>query len=257
MEALLGPRYFRNEPYQNGLTVTEVRFEDTPFYESRGPQKPEPARTFPFKGNDLGIWAKTMAKSQESASTTLIRDKASAHGLIKANLVVLEALKANQAITLDTLELINFELMNRAVMSGVVRGLEPRLVKYPDGLKLIDLKETQMKNRNPEFWYVPAQEVPERLRLFLRDANSVGPKTPLVKVISLYREFIVIHPFTNGNGRTARVLVDYLMLKAGFPPIPHDLTLTRDVLHSSLEVLRDAFVQAFEQNARDIGSPQK
>jgi Fic family protein len=63
--------------------------------------------------------------------------------------------------------------------------------------------------------YVPpafVQLIPEMLRL----AGRVGIH-PVIIAIELHYNFVAIHPFRAGNGRTARLLMDYHLLRNGFP----------------------------------------
>ena len=50
------------------------------------------------------------------------------------------------------------------------------------------------------------------------------PQYPIIKhitpeMVNYYIEFVKIHPFVDGNGRTARLLQNLELMKAGFPPI--------------------------------------
>ena len=42
---------------------------------------------------------------------------------------------------------------------------------------------------------------------------------PLVKATLLHGEFVKIHPFVDGNGRTARLLLNFELMKSGYTPI--------------------------------------
>ena len=63
-----------------------------------------------------------------------------------------------------------------------------------------------------------AKEVPERLGRLCEFANESQSKFlhPVVKAIVLHFWLAYIHPFTNGNGRTARALFYWSMLSQGF-----------------------------------------
>ena len=42
---------------------------------------------------------------------------------------------------------------------------------------------------------------------------------PLVAAALLHGEFVKIHPFVDGNGRTARLLMNFIAIKNGYPPL--------------------------------------
>jgi len=42
--------------------------------------------------------------------------------------------------------------------------------------------------------------------------------SPVILATVLHHQFVWIHPFTDGNGRTARLLMNLILQKAGFPP---------------------------------------
>jgi Fic family protein len=42
---------------------------------------------------------------------------------------------------------------------------------------------------------------------------------PIVKACLLHGEFVKVHPFIDGNGRTARLLLNFELMKFGYPPI--------------------------------------
>lgn len=70
--------------------------------------------------------------------------------------------------------------------------------------------------------------VPEQMQSLLEwyhaEAQSLHPVT---RAAQLHSDFVKIHPFTDGNGRTARLLLNLELLKNGFPaiilPVEHRL----------------------------------
>jgi Fic family protein len=38
-------------------------------------------------------------------------------------------------------------------------------------------------------------------------------------LLEAHRRFVGIHPFNDGNGRTARLLMNLLLIRSGYPPI--------------------------------------
>jgi Fic family protein len=62
--------------------------------------------------------------------------------------------------------------------------------------------------------------VPEQMRDLMRwyDTESADLH-PILRAARLHVDFVKIHPFVDGNGRTARLLLNLELLKAGYPPI--------------------------------------
>ncbi len=42
---------------------------------------------------------------------------------------------------------------------------------------------------------------------------------PVERAARIHSDFVKIHPFTDGNGRTARLLMNFELMKSGFPPV--------------------------------------
>jgi Fic family protein len=51
----------------------------------------------------------------------------------------------------------------------------------------------------------------------------------VTKLARFHLEFESIHPFIDGNGRTGRLLVNFELMKAGFPPI--DIKFTDRIVY--------------------------
>lgn len=69
------------------------------------------------------------------------------------------------------------------------------------------------EHRPPE-----ALQVPEHMEAFIRWCNSEGQTLhPVERAARVHGEFVKIHPFADGNGRAARLLMNLVLMKAGFP----------------------------------------
>lgn len=56
-------------------------------------------------------------------------------------------------------------------------------------------------------------------RLIAEYQNEWKALHPIVKATLLHGEFVKIHPFIDGNGRTSRLLLNFELMKNGYPPI--------------------------------------
>lgn len=72
------------------------------------------------------------------------------------------------------------------------------------------------------FEFAAPNEVPAKMKALV-DWLSSEIEQPTVDIAmvatKLHHDFVLIHPFDDGNGRVARMLVNYLLLRSGYPPI--------------------------------------
>lgn len=67
---------------------------------------------------------------------------------------------------------------------------------------------------------VPASA--EQVRPLMADlmfAYGASPMPPLARAAAFHAMFEAIHPFRDGNGRTGRIILNYMLETAGYPPI--------------------------------------
>ena len=65
-----------------------------------------------------------------------------------------------------------------------------------------------------------ALQVPEQMAAFIDwYANQAQRLHPIERAARVHGEFVKIHPFVDGNGRTSRLLMNLELMKAGFPAI--------------------------------------
>ncbi|MGN6485747.1 MAG: Fic family protein [Thermomicrobiales bacterium] len=64
-------------------------------------------------------------------------------------------------------------------------------------------------------------KVPDLIDRLIDDINHRPDDVhPVVHAALMHLDFVKIHPFVDGNGRTARILIDLLLRRGGFPAIP-------------------------------------
>ena len=60
-------------------------------------------------------------------------------------------------------------------------------------------------------------EVPIRMMELIEWVKENKDTNPIIVSAIAHHEFVKIHPFTDGNGRTARIILNLLLLKKGYP----------------------------------------
>ena len=104
----------------------------------------------------------------------------------------------------------------------------------------------------------PPLQIAAAMTAMLQSLNAQRPQLhPLVFAAELHKAFVFIHPFIDGNGRVARLLVNLVLMQAGYQPliIP---PLQRAAYISSLEKahtddqdFRFLLAQALRETQRD------
>jgi len=72
------------------------------------------------------------------------------------------------------------------------------------------------------FYFATPEETPARMAAFVQwlRAEMEGPTLALPDLLArFHHELIRIHPFDDGNGRVVRLLVNYVLLRAGLLPL--------------------------------------
>jgi hypothetical protein len=70
------------------------------------------------------------------------------------------------------------------------------------------------------FHYAKPEEVPAKMMdLMTWYATDGQALHPLLRATEWHHRFILIHPFGDGNGRVARLMVNYILMHAGYMPL--------------------------------------
>jgi len=66
----------------------------------------------------------------------------------------------------------------------------------------------------------PAERVLEKMETFFRWYGAArGALHPVEFAARVHADFVNIHPFKDGNGRTARLIMNFELMRAGFPTV--------------------------------------
>ena len=72
------------------------------------------------------------------------------------------------------------------------------------------------------FYFASPEETPAKMYDLLNWYNKkIKDKkiNPLLVAAEFHYKFIAIHPFDDGNGRTARILMNFILMQFGYPPV--------------------------------------
>lgn len=261
--APLNDRFFRMEDTVDGIMFTEIKRP------SVFPLSPhlnlEPQRSFKMEQYSSQELISLLLESQQQSSGTLRYENPEDHtvknlkdaitfSLSKKSFSINDLEKINEIINIGSDPQKLFYWPDDVLNFGTIRGTEPKVIlrriKYfePSSEKprpfLIDLSQAEMKNQEGfEVYYMPAAKVKGAVTQWLREFNNVNGSSPLRDILKLYQKFIIIHPFIEGNGRTSRILLDLMLMRAGFAPITSQQHKIRDVLYHSIDDLQAILIK--------------
>lgn len=72
------------------------------------------------------------------------------------------------------------------------------------------------------FYFATPEETPakmEELINWFREKKNDMETNPILLAAEFHYRFIRIHPFDDGNGRTARILMNFILMQYGYPPV--------------------------------------
>ena len=78
--------------------------------------------------------------------------------------------------------------------------------------------------------------------------NAATDEEKLERILDAHIQFERIHPFSDGNGRTGRVIMNYSLLQEGFPP----LIIEKETKATYVELLAKQDISGFLSFAKEI-----
>ena len=139
---------------------------------------------------------------------------------------------ADGSKTLDKQDLFN---LHRLVQTEKIHD-----VYRPVGTWKRENNGTQVEVNGKIVWheYVSSELTPKCMEQWIARFAALSPKTQEEAVLcyaKAHLSFVSIHPFSDGNGRMARLLANYPLLRNGFPPI----TISRNERRKYLRLCYD------------------
>lgn len=103
-----------------------------------------------------------------------------------------------------------------ALTEEIIKDIHERVMPMP-GIGGI-YREIAVYIRDAEHVPPNPKKVREYMKFFADDLTKRAPLEPVEKAAWIHAEFVKIHPFQDGNGRTARLMMNYSLMIDGYPP---------------------------------------
>lgn len=127
----------------------------------------------------------------------------------------LEALNHKEAI-LFLEDLVNG---NTELLEWNIKNLHALILKGIDNQNAGKYRQENVVISSATQKPVDYVQVPEKMEKLILEYDEWQQFHPLIRAALLHGEFVFIHPFVDGNGRTARLLMNFEAMKSGYLPI--------------------------------------
>ena len=154
-----------------------------------------------IEGNTLTlIETKVLLEDEISVGNKSLREIYEVVNHNKAFAYVKKCISENKQLDEYIVKDIHSILMENILVGGVYRNVEVRI--------------TGAKHKPPA-----PSEMYYQIKEFFSNINSKSDLNPIELAAWTHAEFVKIHPFIDGNGRTSRLIMNYQLMKNEFLPV--------------------------------------
>lgn len=151
-----------------------------------------------------------------------LRDHIEITGHNQAILWVLDVVKGDRNLSETFIRQLHTLLLKEPYQ---VDAITPEGLPTKKWVKVGEYKTTpnHVETKTGEiFYFATPEETPAKMYDLMEWYSSEKVKSemnPILLAAKFHYDFIRIHPFDDGNGRTVRILMNFILMKFGFPPI--------------------------------------
>lgn len=154
-----------------------------------------------IEGNTLTlIETKVLLEDEISVGNKSLREIYEVINHNKAFAYVKKCISENKHLDENIVKDIHSILMENILVGGVYRNVEVRI--------------TGAKHKPPA-----PSEMYYQIKEFFSNINSKSDLNPIELAAWTHAEFVKIHPFIDGNGRTSRLIMNYQLMRNEFLPV--------------------------------------
>lgn len=127
---------------------------------------------------------------------------------------VIEMVRGDRPLTESFIRELHRLLLNDLYDEKLKKGIKLEAYKTTPNHVITETGET--------FYFAKPEETPAKMADLMEWYNeSIEEENmnPISLAAQFHHKFIIIHPFEDGNGRTARILMNFILMKFGYPPV--------------------------------------
>lgn len=181
-------------------------------------QRPLPEQVVKNLREDLSLRWTYNSNAIEGNTLTLQETKVVLEGVTVGGKSIKEHLEAtNHALAINLI--YSLVTQNEPLDERTIKEIHSLILKGIDDTnagiyRKINVTISGAEHRPPEFLHLP-----EEMTSLIRWYQESGNMHPVERAARVHVDFVKIHPFVDGNGRTSRLLMNLELMKSGFPPV--------------------------------------
>jgi Fic family protein len=129
-----------------------------------------------------------------------------------------EIVKSKRPLTEGFIKELHSLLM-KGIEFTYAKGAAGKMIKKPLHAGMYKLRPNRVLTVSGKIHeYSAPEHVKDDMEALLNWYKDAKKMHPLKKAAEFHYRFVAIHPFDDGNGRMARLLMNLILMKAGYPP---------------------------------------
>ncbi|MBP7843981.1 MAG: Fic family protein [Proteobacteria bacterium] len=135
----------------------------------------------------------------------------------------------SRSLKQGTATIDSFKQANEYVIEAIQKGREPEVADIINLAKILEPNNAIRTDKEiynggiEDFRYLQVKEVNTALNDMFDILKQSHNAHPIEKAAMLYQYFVSIHPIHDANGRLGRLLLDWILLKNGYPNCTFDI----------------------------------
>jgi Fic family protein len=174
-----------------------------------------------LEGNSLTFGeTKSLLLHNITAQGKPLKDHIEITGHNEAINAILDATKAEMPITESFLRELHVLILKQRYQSNAMTSDGTPTRKWIEVGQYKQTPNHVITVTGESFHFAEPYEVPAKMQALVAEANlqKATPLEGLLLACKLHYEFVLVHPFDDGNGRMARILMNLILMRYGFPP---------------------------------------
>jgi Fic family protein len=174
-----------------------------------------------LEGNSLTFGeTKSLLLHNITAQGKPLKDHIEITGHNEAINAILDATKGEMPITESFLRELHVLILKQRYQSNAMTSDGTPTRKWIEVGQYKQTPNHVITVTGESFHFAEPYEVPAKMQALVAEANlqKATPLEGLLLASKLHYEFVLVHPFDDGNGRMARILMNLILMRYGFPP---------------------------------------